>query len=80
MDPFARKRGKQGLIEDGPITVANGSVDPTAIRISDIIVGSDSKSDNKDFYVDRNPSSNNHSIQPKSATTSNVIQTQTIQV
>ena len=25
LDPLTRKRGKQGLIEDGPVTVVNGS-------------------------------------------------------
>ena len=33
LDPLTRKRGKKGLVEDGPVTLANGSVDPRAIVI-----------------------------------------------
>ena len=40
-EPRGQKRGKQGLIEDGPVTLLNGSVDPRANKLPSTVIGTE---------------------------------------
>ena len=53
LDPLTRKRGKQGLVEDGPVTLANGSVDPRAMKIPNIIFGANIESPDKECLIEK---------------------------
>ena len=80
LDPLSRKRGKQGLIEDGPVTVMNGSFDPRAIKISDITFDYNTKSENKNVSIARDTSHTNHPLYSTNTTPLKVVQTQAIEV